>query len=163
MKVRGFKQKAQEAGVETKDSRKKRETERKKTERGIWSADFSPITGITRQTLMLILEASKEAIPNEFSGTLRAKDGIIDEVMLLPGTVQGETSAIIYLYMLPVDLSVVGSAHSHPSGAVRPSEADLQLFSKFGRVHIITGNPFTPHHWRAFDHAGNEIHLDVVD
>ena len=161
MKVSGFKHKAREAGVETKDSRKKRES--KKTGRGIWSADFSPITGIKRKTLMLILEASKEAIPNEFSGTLRAKDGIIDEVMLLPGTVQGETTAIMYLYMLPVDLSVVGSAHSHPSGAVYPSGADLQLFSKFGRVHIITGNPFTLHNWRAFDHTGNEIHIDVVD
>lgn len=138
--------------VKVKGFRRKREDTKGK---GIWA--------IKRATLRMVLEASKETYPNEFSATLRAKDGIIDEIILLPGTLQGETSAILQLHMLPIDYTVVGSVHSHPSGVIVPSDADLQLFEKFGRVHIIVGQPFDMGSWRAFDFRGAEVDLEVVD
>lgn len=138
MKVKGFK--------------KKEEVERR---RGIW--------GIKARTLRMILEASRETYPNEFSATLRAEEGIINEVLLLPGTLQGETSAILRLHMLPIDYTVVGSVHSHPSGVIEPSDADLQLFEKFGKVHLIVGSPFDMRSWRAFDFRGDLIRIEVVD
>jgi hypothetical protein len=64
--------------------------------------------------------------------------------------------------MLPADLSIVGTVHSHPSGALFPSEADLQLFRSWGRRHLIVGSPFGPGSWRAYDGNGAETHLDVV-
>jgi len=43
--------------------------------------------------------------------------------------------------MLPMDFSIVGTAHSHPSGNITPSNTDLNHF--FGPVLMIVGFPFT--------------------
>lgn len=64
--------------------------------------------------------------------------------------------------MLPVDLGVVGTVHSHPSGALHPSEADLMLFRRWGRRHLILGYPFGAGSWRAYDGNGAEVSLAVV-
>ncbi|MBW3581869.1 MAG: hypothetical protein KY455_02115, partial [Euryarchaeota archaeon] len=51
-------------------------------------------TKIRRHILELILQASKEQYPNEFGGLLRAEKGVIEELVLLPGTISGDSSAI---------------------------------------------------------------------
>lgn len=117
---------------------------------------------IKAKVLKLILEASRETYPNEFSAALRAESGVITEVVMLPGTLQGEAAAILQLHMLPANYGAVGTVHSHPSGVVRPSEQDLRLFDGFGLVHIIVGEPFGDDSWGAFDAFGNPIELEVI-
>ena len=53
-----------------------------------------PVRAIRRDALRLMLESAKEAMPNEFAGILRAYDGVITEVMVLPGTEQGARAAL---------------------------------------------------------------------
>ncbi|MEE8183106.1 MAG: Mov34/MPN/PAD-1 family protein [Thermoplasmata archaeon] len=118
---------------------------------------------IKRETIEMILEASKDVYPNEFGAILRAEEGVITEIMLLPGTLSGSRSAIFQLHMLPIDFTVVGTVHSHPSGSISPSGADVALFQKFGYIHIITGVPFNDGSWRAFDLYGEPVDLEVVD
>jgi len=121
------------------------------------------VTGIRKNTLKMILEASRDTYPNEFGAILRVDDdGVIAELLLLPGTVQGTHSALFQLHMLPPDFNVVGTMHSHPSGVCYPSDADKHLWSKFGGVHIICGSPYGPKDWRAFDNQGREISMEVV-
>jgi proteasome lid subunit RPN8/RPN11 len=110
----------------------------------------------------MILAASRDQFPNEFSAALRAKDGIITEILLMPGTLSGTTSAIPGINNLPIDFSVAGSVHSHPGGVPMPSEADLSFFGHFGNVHIITASPFGEKDWMAYDARGERIKLDVV-
>jgi len=86
---------------------------------------------------------------------------VITDLLLVPGTTSGERHANFQLYMLPVDLGVVGTIHSHPSGALHPSDADLMLFRHWGRRHLIVGAPFGPGSWRAYDGNGEETHLAV--
>lgn len=118
---------------------------------------------VTRRLLDSALASGASAYPNEFGGVLRADPpGIISELLLLPGTTAGRRHANFQLYMLPVDLTVVGTVHSHPSGALRPSEADLQLFRNWGKRHLILGTPFAAGSWRAYDGNGREVRLDVV-
>ena len=120
---------------------------------------------ITRKCLNLILEVSKSNYPTEFGGLLRvdknAKDTIY-EVVILPGTVSGEAHAIFKLHMLPIDYSIVGTVHSHPSPFPIPSEADLALFDRFGKIHIIVANPFNESSWKAYDYMGNELTIDII-
>ena len=117
---------------------------------------------ITRRALTSALASARSSFPNEFGGVLRADPpGVISEILLLPGTTAGRRHANFMLYMLPADLTVVGTVHSHPSGALHPSDADLQLFRSWGRRHIIVGTPFGPGSWRAYDGNGEETHLDV--
>jgi len=120
---------------------------------------------ITQKCLKLILEASKSNYPKEFGGLLRvdriSKD-IINEVVILPGTVSGEAHAIFKLHMLPIDYSIVGTVHSHPSPFPIPSEADLSLFDRFGKIHIIVANPFNENSWKAYDYMGNKLDIDII-
>jgi proteasome lid subunit RPN8/RPN11 len=120
------------------------------------------VRAIRRKILRMILAASRDQYPREFSAALRAKDGVITELLLMPGTQSGRTSALPGIYNLPIDFSVAGSVHSHPSGNFCPSEADLVFFQKFGYVHIITGSPFGEANWAAYDIRGNRTVLAVV-
>ncbi len=129
----------------------------------LFKDDRANIHSIRKRTLKMILEASKSSYPEEFGAILRAKKGVIHELILLPGTVAGERSALFKLHMLPVDFSVVGTVHSHPSGAVYPSGADLDLFRRFGWIHIITGYPYERENWACFDAQGEPRGLKVVD
>jgi len=120
---------------------------------------------ITRKCLNLILEVSKSNYPKEFGGFLRIDNNlknIITEIVILPGTVSGDSHAIFKLHMLPIDFSIVGTVHSHPSFSFNPSDADLYLFEKFGKVHIIVAYPFNDYSWKAYNYRGNEIQLDVI-
>ncbi len=118
---------------------------------------------ISRRALDSALASARSAYPNEFGGVLRADPpGVIGELLLLPGTTAGRRHANFQLYMLHADLSVVGTVHSHPSGALHPSTADVTLFRNWGSRHIILGAPFGPGSWRAYDGNGREISLEVV-
>ena len=120
-------------------------------------------TSISRRCLDSALACARSAYPNEFGGILRADEpGTISELLLLPGTTAGRRHANFQLHMMPVDLGVSGTVHSHPSGALHPSEADVTLFRHWGRRHVILGAPFTMGSWRAYDGNGREFHLDVI-
>ncbi len=121
---------------------------------------------ITRRCLELILASSQSSFPKEFGALLRVDEEektTITEVVLLPGTISGNSHAIFKLYMLPIDYSVVGTVHSHPSSIARPSEADLDLFGHFGRVHLIVGvSPWGLPSWRAYDHEGRPLDVKII-
>ncbi len=119
---------------------------------------------ITRSLLDHALASARSAYPNEFGGVLRADPpGLISELLLVPGGTAGRRHANFHLYMLPADLSVVGSVHSHPSGALHPSGADLRMFRGWGRRHLILGAPYGLGSWRAYDGNGRETTLEVME
>src|SRR6056297_1403486 len=130
------------------------------------------LLGIARETMDFVLSASEETHPNEYMGFLRADDAsrlgldrdgqIITDVLVLPGTESGPTSAKVKEMMQPNNVQSVGSVHSHPNGVLRPSDADLRTFGR-GKVHVIIGAPYDRDSWRAFDRKGNPRTLDVLD
>ena len=120
---------------------------------------------VKRSVLDLIMESAKSTFPNEFGGFLRVdldRKDTINEIVLLPGTVSGESHAIFKLNMLPIDFSIVGTVHSHPSVSFYPSEADTFLFSKYGKIHMIVAYPFTSNSWKTYDHKGKKIDVKVI-
>ena len=121
------------------------------------------VKAIDRACLDAINQSARASHPKEFIAALRAEEGVITEILLIPGSLQGDDNATILFHMIPVDLSVVGTVHSHPGGIPRPSDADLELFRRHGIVHIITASPFNEHSWRAYDGLGRPRTLDVVD
>lgn len=120
------------------------------------------IWGIDRGVLEMVNESAKDTYPNEFVATMRAEEGVITELLLLPGTIQGTRSGVLLLHMLPIDFSVVGTIHSHPSYSNHPSEADLALFGRFGNTHVIICLPYDLTSWKAYDYNGKEIELEVI-
>lgn len=120
---------------------------------------------IKQECLNLIFECAKSNYPNEFGGLLRVssdKKDTLTEIIILPGTISGDSHAIFKMYMLPIDFTVVGTVHSHPSYSTKPSEADLQLFRKQGKVHIISAKPFDQSSWKAYNYTGENIDIEII-
>ncbi len=117
---------------------------------------------IGRETLKFILQISKETYPDEFAALLREKDGIVNELVFLPSH-YGERSVFMYLHMLPIDFSIVGTVHSHPSSNPEPSPQDLVFFSSVGKFHIITYYPYSNENWVCYNRYGKKVEAEVVE
>jgi proteasome lid subunit RPN8/RPN11 len=120
------------------------------------------ITGIADDTIALLLAMGRDAHPNEFAALLRPDEGIIRQVDIIPGTVGGSSSASVLFDMIPLSLGYVGSAHSHPNGVIRPSEADIGFFSRAGSYNIIVGYPYDAGCWGCFRPDGTRVDLPVI-
>lgn len=121
------------------------------------------IRGIRKDLLTLLLRMGRENHPNEFVALIRERDGIMDEVNLLPGTVAGEDSAALMYDMMPLDTHVAGSVHSHPNGVLLPSDADVSFFPRTGRYHLIIGYPYRRENWCCFTASGMPCELEVIE
>ncbi|MBS1263920.1 MAG: putative metalloprotease [Methanonatronarchaeales archaeon] len=118
---------------------------------------------VSRGLLDFLLGLGKSSVPDEFVVMLRGEGGVLTEALLPPDTEANEFQVFYAEESLPIDVSVAGTAHSHPGGALRPSDEDLSMFRSRGVIHIIVGTPFGPDDWRAFDRSGREVGLKVVD
>lgn len=120
------------------------------------------IRGIKQEILTLLLQLGRESHPNEFVALLTEQDGIIGELNLLPGTITGSSSASLFVDMMPLDTHRAGSAHSHPNGVLRPSDADVSFFPKTGRYHFIIGYPYRERDWQCFTAEGTPAEMQVI-
>jgi len=120
------------------------------------------IRGIKQELLMLLLELGRDSHPNEFVALLRENNGVIVELNMVPGTITGEDSASVFFDMMPLDTHLAGSAHSHPNGVLRPSDADVNFFPRAGRFHLIIGYPYHPDDWRCFSADGEPYKIEVI-
>lgn len=119
---------------------------------------------IKRSLVEGLLEVSRELHPKEFIALLRARKGVIAEVVVPPFSVYGIGESSFPLHELPIDMSLVGSVHSHPSGDPRPSKQDLNVAFTFGLVHLIISYPYAGiENVHAYDKDGNPLKLVVVD
>lgn len=97
------------------------------------------------ELLEAIFEGARRLYPRETILLLRGKKRkdviFIEELVVPPLATYGDGFANIPLHMLPIDFSIVGTVHSHPSGNLEPSDVDFNHF--FGRILMIVGFPFS--------------------
>jgi len=63
--------------------------------------------------------------------------------------------------MLPMDLTVMGTSHSHPSGNLQPSVQDMNHF--YGRIMVIAAHPFqTYNSIGVFNKNGDRVLHEIV-
>jgi proteasome lid subunit RPN8/RPN11 len=120
---------------------------------------------IPSELLETILEGAKQLYPRESFLLLRGKKskGVISisDLVLAPFAVHGNGFASYSPHMLPMDFSVVGTVHSHPSGNNQPSHVDLNHM--MGRILMIVGYPYAAEHCVAvYDSNGEKIALHVT-
>lgn len=121
---------------------------------------------ISSKLLDSIFEGAKRLYPKETLLLLRgkkSKEGIrVSDIVVPPLAVHGYGFANLPFHMLPMDFSVVGTVHSHPSGNLNPSNVDLNHF--FGRVLMIVGFPFASiQNVGVYDSKGKKIQVKVTD
>ena len=93
----------------------------------------------------------------------RSKKGavFIDSLIIPPFSETGPIFAGFPSSFLPLDLSYVGIAHSHPVGSADPSLEDLNNF--FGLVSIIVKSPYNEDDVFAWDSSGNSIAITISE
>jgi proteasome lid subunit RPN8/RPN11 len=95
-------------------------------------------------------------------GHVKPPKTVISEVVIPPRAVHGFGFANFSPHMLPIDRSIIGTAHSHPSGTLQPSVNDLNHY--YGRIMIIIAHPYHSHHnIAAFNRKGLIVNYDIVD
>ena len=120
------------------------------------------IYAIKRGCLESIIIAARNVYPQEFFSMLGGKNKGIEELVVVPA-VFGDDFSSYRLDLVPMDRSIIGTVHSHPSPANYPSDADLDSFEKFGEVHLIISYPYDFNTIRAFDDKGKKLSLRVVE
>ncbi len=113
-----------------------------------------------------LLSYSKMAYPNEgillLRGKARKNVAEVTGVMIPPGATHSKSFSGFNWFMIPMDLSYLGVAHSHPSGYAIPSHQDLLHLS--GRVMVILGYPYTDSRCMGvFDREGRRIPFEVKE
>jgi proteasome lid subunit RPN8/RPN11 len=85
----------------------------------------------------------------------------VNDIQIPPLATHGNTFSTFPMHMLPIDFSIMGTAHSHPSGALRPSFTDLNKF--YGRIMLITVYPYQSENDIAiFDRKGKKIKFKTI-
>lgn len=118
---------------------------------------------IKAEVLENILALCGEAYPREIGGLLLgAKKRLeINDFVLVPGRFDYH-SIYIHLDRLPIYVNLLGTFHSHPNQNPSPSRADLNLFSRLGRFHVIFAYPYDLNSFVAYDTKGNKMKLEII-
>ena len=119
---------------------------------------------LTRQSADGIITYSKTWHPHEGILILQGKSKKngeikIDGLVVPPFASSGPYYSGFPTNELPMDLSYIGTAHSHPGSSNRPSLQDLNNF--FGVVSIIINYPYEYDTIAAYDRNGNNISLII--
>jgi proteasome lid subunit RPN8/RPN11 len=122
------------------------------------------IVSISQTLMEAILESAKALYPKETILLLRgekSKDIIkITDLIVPPLATYGQGFANTLTHLLPIDFSIVGTVHSHPSGNLTPSPADLNHF--WGKILMIVGFPFADdRNVAVYNHKGEKLTLKI--
>jgi proteasome lid subunit RPN8/RPN11 len=120
---------------------------------------------IERTVIDSILSHAQMLYPSESILLLRGKAEkhkiVVNDIQIPPLATHGNTFSTFPLHMLPIDFSIMGTAHSHPSGALRPSLTDLNKF--YGRIMLIAAYPYQSQNDIAvFDRKGEKMDFKVL-
>ncbi len=126
----------------------------------------STIVQIPQDLLDAIFEGAKRLYPKETFLLLRGKKSKnaiqVTDLVVPPLAVYGYGFANLPFHMLPMDFSVVGTVHSHPSGNINPSDVDINHF--FGRILMIVGYPFADaQNVAVYDSKGEKVPFQVTE
>ncbi|MEM0440868.1 MAG: Mov34/MPN/PAD-1 family protein [Candidatus Caldarchaeum sp.] len=99
---------------------------------------------ISKEIAGLLLEVARNVHPNEMivllHGRVNGDTAVVEELSFPPQSVYGENFSSFNPYLLPIDHSILGIAHSHPSGVAKPSLEDLDNF--MGKIMVIVTPPY---------------------
>jgi len=118
---------------------------------------------IGEKLLEAILENARLMHPKEILFMLRGERKksciLISDIIIPPFATYGHGFATFSLSTLPIDFSIIGTVHSHPSGNLMPSIGDLN--QAIGKIIMIVGYPYTKQNVIVYDREGNEIELKI--
>lgn len=118
-----------------------------------------------RSILDSLFGYARNAHPREgillLRGRIERDKIIITDILIPPFATHGTRFSSFPLQTLPIDFSIVGIAHSHPSGNLTPSLSDLNQF--YGRIMVIMAFPYRSRRdIMAIDRTGKTLRLVII-
>lgn len=117
------------------------------------------------ELLAEMLTFAKERHPKEAILMLRGKvnkDSItITDYLFPPFATTNSISASYPIHMLPIDFSIVGTIHSHPSGSLQLSAQDMNHV--YGRISMVMGFPYGLGDVAAYNKQAERLSLRVTN
>jgi len=119
---------------------------------------------IDKEVFMGMKALAENNHPNEIVVLLRGNRSgdlfHITDYLIPPFGFGSRGSASFPAHMLPIDFSILGTAHSHPSGNLSPSTGDMHNF--YGRLMMILGPPYSMNNVAAYTKQGKAIPVKVL-
>jgi proteasome lid subunit RPN8/RPN11 len=120
---------------------------------------------VERGLLEEMLSFARERHPKEAVLMLRgkvSKESItLTDYLFPPYATTDSVSASYPIYMLPIDFSIVGTLHSHPSGVLRLSTQDINHM--YGRFSMLAAYPYGLGDIAIFNKQGERLVVRVTD
>ena len=120
---------------------------------------------VKREVLECFLGLCKQVFPREnimlIRGKIKNGTANIGEFLIPPFSTYGEGFSGFSSFHIPFDLSIIGVAHSHPSGNANPSNEDMNYF--YGRLMIIAGYPYNENALIAYNSKGEKLPVTIID
>lgn len=118
---------------------------------------------IDREALEAFLELCREVFPNEnimlIRGKVRKGVATVEEFLIPPFSTYAKGFSGFSMHMIPFDLSIIGVAHSHPSGNNSPSLEDLNGI--YGRLMMIAGYPYNEGALAVYNSKGEKLSFTI--
>ncbi|TFG02624.1 MAG: hypothetical protein EU540_01180 [Promethearchaeota archaeon] len=118
---------------------------------------------IQRDLLNGMFALCRNQHPREILGLLRVDNGVVKEYILPPGALTSYQDGVFFPSRLPLDPSLEGTVHSHPSGNPYPSLGDLNNVFKLKKFHFILAFPYNGLDCvKCFDKNGHELKFKII-
>lgn len=120
---------------------------------------------VEREILNAILTNAAAVHPREMILLLRGKlsknQFTVTDLIVPPLATHGKGFSGFHPHMLPMDFSLIGTVHSHPSGVAKPSLQDLH--HAYGRIIMIVAFPYkNEENVVVYNHSGEKLTLNVT-
>ncbi len=116
-----------------------------------------------RRVIDSILTFCKMHHPNEailvLCGSNNKDRLIVERLMIPPLSEYGPYYSGFPISMLPYDRSIIGTAHSHPSGNASPSLTDLHNF--IGLISVIVRYPYEDNDLFCYNSQGEALEFSI--
>lgn len=118
-----------------------------------------------REVVEGLLAAARSLHPREalllLRGRLKGRSIYVEELLIPPFAVHGVGFSSFNPYLLPLDPSIIGVAHSHPSGSSKPSIEDLN--ARRGYIMAIVSYPYSSiQDVHVYSLKGDELKFEVI-
>ncbi len=112
-----------------------------------------------------LLIHARELHPREGILLLRGKTKkgniVVEDTLIPPFATYGRGFSSFPLHVIPIDFSIIGTAHSHPSGFPYPSIEDLNKF--YGKIMVIVAFPYkSERNIAVFNREGEKMSFQVI-
>jgi proteasome lid subunit RPN8/RPN11 len=117
--------------------------------------------GLLGEMLMFAKDRHPKEAVLMLRGNVKKESITVTDYLFPPFATTNSISASYPIHMLPIDFSIVGTAHSHPSGSLQLSAQDMNNI--YGRISIVMGFPYGLEDVAAYNKQAERLLVKLID